>query len=97
MNWAVPANLFPGGRTQPVTVRVDTPGSRYLERWNQMDINVRRTFRVGNLRFDPGVDVYNVFNTNPVLTENQNFGSSLGRPLKVLQGRLMRLTAQISF
>ena len=97
VNWAVPANLFPGGRTQPVTVRVDTPGSRYLERWNQMDINVRRTFRVGNLRFDPGVDVYNVFNTNPVLTENQNFGSSLGRPLKVLQGRLMRLTAQISF
>ena len=95
--WAVPANLFPGGRTQAVTMRLDTPGTRYLERWNQMDINVRRTFRVGNLRLDPGVDVYNVFNTNPVLTENQNFGSSLGRPLKVLQGRLMRLTTQISF
>jgi hypothetical protein len=95
--WAVPANLFPGGRTQPVTMRLDTPGTRYLERWNQMDINVRRTFRVGNVRLDPGVDVYNLFNTNPVLTENQNFGSSLGRPLKVLQGRLMRLTTQISF
>ena len=95
--WAVPANLFPGGRTQAVTMRLDTPGTRYLERWNQMDINVRRTFRVGNVRFDPGVDVYNVLNTNPVLTENQNFGSSLGRPLKVLQGRLMRLTTQISF
>ena len=68
-----------------------------MERWNQMDVNVRRSFRAGNLRFDPGVDVYNVFNTNPVLTENQNFGSSLGRPMKVLQGRLMRLTVQMSF
>jgi carboxypeptidase family protein/TonB-dependent receptor-like protein len=95
--WAVPANLFPGGRTQAVTMRLDTPGTRYLERWNQLDLNLRRTFRAGSLRLDPGVDVYNVFNTNPVLTENQNFGSSLGRPLKVLQGRLMRLTAQISF
>jgi hypothetical protein len=97
VNWAVPANVFPGGRTQPVTLRLDTPGTRYLERWNQMDVNVRKTFSVGNLRFNPGVDVYNLFNTNPVLTENQNFGPSLGRPMKVLQGRLMRLTTQITF
>ena len=96
-NWAVPANLFPGGRTQAVTVRLDTPGSQYLERWNQVDINLRRAFRVGRAEFEPGVDVYNVFNTNPVLTENQKFGSSLGPPLRVLQGRLMRLTAQIDF
>ncbi len=95
--WAVPANLFPGGRTQPVTMRLDEPGTRYLERWNQMDINFRRAFTVGNMRVEPGVDIYNVFNANPVLTENQNYGTSLGRPLKVLQARLMRLTAQISF
>ena len=95
--WAVPANLFPGGRTQSVTMRLDVPGTRYLERWNQVDVNLRRTFRVGNIRVDPGIDVYNLFNGNPVLTENQNFGSSLGRPLKVLQARLMRLTTQISF
>jgi hypothetical protein len=95
--WAVPANVFPEGRTQPVTLRLDTPGTRYLERWNQMDVNVRRAFVVRTLRLEPGVDVYNVFNTNPVLTENQNWGSSLGRPMKVLQGRLMRLTVQVGF
>jgi hypothetical protein len=54
-------------------------------------------FRVGRAQFEPGVDVYNVFNTNPVLTENQQFGSSLGTPMRILQGRLMRLTAQIRF
>jgi outer membrane receptor protein involved in Fe transport len=54
-------------------------------------------FRVGRVGFEPGVDVYNVFNTNPVLTVNQSFGSALGTPMRVLQGRLMRLTAQINF
>ena len=96
-NWNVPANLFPGGRTQTVNVRLDVPGSQWLERWNQLDLNLRRVFRVGRVSFEPGVDVYNVFNTNPVLTENQQFGSSLGTPMRILQGRLMRLTAQIRF
>ena len=96
-NWNVPANLFPGGRTQTVNVRLDEPGSQWLERWNQLDLNLRRVFRVGRTQFEPGVDVYNVFNTNPVLTENQQFGSSLGTPMRVLQGRLMRLTTQIRF
>jgi hypothetical protein len=95
--WNVPANLFPGGRTQTVVVRLDEPGSQWLERWNQADVNLRRVFRVGRAQFEPGVDVYNVFNTNPVLTVNQSFGSALGTPMRVLQGRLMRLTAQINF
>jgi hypothetical protein len=47
-----------------------------LERWNQLDLNLRRVFRVGRVSFEPGVDVYNVFNTNPVLTENQQFGNA---------------------
>ena len=78
-------------------MRLDVPGTRYLERWNQVDINFRRAFTVGNMRLEPGVDIYNLFNSNPVLTENQNYGTSLGRPLKVLQARLLRLTTQISF
>ncbi len=79
-NWNVPDSLFPGGRTQTVNLRLDVPGSQWLERWNQLDLNLRRMFRVGRVGFEPGVDVYNVFNTNPVLTENQQFGSSLGTP-----------------
>jgi Carboxypeptidase regulatory-like domain/TonB dependent receptor-like, beta-barrel len=95
--WNVPANLFPGGRTQPVTVRLNKPGSEYLERWNQLDIEIKRAFTVGKLQVEPGVDVYNVFNGNVVLVQNQNFGSALGQPQRVLQGRLVRLAAQIRF
>ena len=46
--WSVPASVFPGGRrTQAVNVRLDVPGSEYLERWNQVDVSFRRVFRVG--------------------------------------------------
>jgi len=49
------------------------------------------------VQVEPGVDVYNLFNSNVVITQNQNFGSALGRPERVLQGRLVRVTAQIDF
>ena len=65
--------------------------------WNQVDVNVQRMFRVGKLQVQPGVDLYNLLNSNVVITQNQNFGSALGRPDRVLQGRLVRLTAQIDF
>jgi len=97
VNWAVPANLFPGGRTRPVTVRLIPPGSQYLERWSQLDVQVKRVFSIGNARVEPGVDLYNVFNSNAVLVQNQNFGSALGQAQRVLQGRLLRFTAQIIF
>jgi outer membrane receptor protein involved in Fe transport len=96
-NWNVPANLFPGGRTQAVTVRLDEPGSQYLERWNQLDFSVKRAFRVNAVQLEPAVEIFNAFNVNAVLVQNQNFGSSLGQPQRVLQGRLMRLAFQLTF
>jgi hypothetical protein len=97
VNWAVPANLFPGGRTQSVTVNLVPPGSKYLERWNQLDFSVRRVFRLGKVRVDGALDIFNALNTNVVLSENQNFGSTLGQPQAILQGRLLRISNQIKF
>jgi hypothetical protein len=97
VNWAVPANLFPGGRTQAVTVNLTPPGSKYLNRWNQLDLSVRRVFRFGKVRLDGALDVFNSLNSNVVLTENQNFGSTLGQPQAILQGRLLRVSSQIKF
>jgi len=97
VNWAVPANLFPGGRTQSVTVNLVPPGSKYLERWNQLDMSVRRVFRFGKVRVDAALDIFNALNSNVVLSENQNFGSTLGQPQAILQGRLLRVSNQIKF
>jgi hypothetical protein len=97
VNWAVPANLFPGGRTQSVTVNLIPPGSQYLDRWNQLDLSFRKVFSIGRYRIDGALDMFNALNSNVVLSQNQNFGSTLGQPQAVLQGRLLRLSSQIKF
>ena len=97
VTWAVPANLFPGGRTQAVTVALIPPGTSYLERWNQLDMNLKRSFRFGNVEMRPSVDVYNLLNSSVVLTELQAYGPTLGQPTSVLQGRFMKLGLMVRF
>ena len=97
VNWAVPANLFPGGRTQAVTVNLVPPGSQYLDRWTQLDLSFRKVFTIGRYRLDGALDMFNALNSNVVLSQNQNFGSTLGQPQAVLQGRLLRLSTQLKF
>jgi hypothetical protein len=97
VNWAVPTNLFPGGRTQAVTVNLVEPGSKYLDRWTQLDLSFRKVFKAKRLRIDGALDMFNALNSNVVLAQNQNFGSTLDQPQAVLQGRLLRLSSQIKF
>ncbi len=97
VNWAVPSNLFPGGRTQAVTVNLQAPGTSYLDRWNELDLSFRKVFQVGKYRVDGALDMFNALNSNVVLSQNQAFGSTLGQPLAVLQGRLLRISSQIKF
>ncbi len=97
-NWVVPASVFPGGqRTQSVTVNLIEPGTQFSERWTQLDLDGRRTFRVGKTTLVGQVTVYNVLNGNTILTQNQNFGAALGQPLTILQGRMMRAVMQMKF
>jgi hypothetical protein len=95
--WTVPANVFPGGRTQSVIVNLVPPGSKYLDRWSQLDLSAHKRLRVGRYDIDLAIDMYNAFNSNVVLQENQNFGTSLGQPQQILQGRLLRISNQIKF
>jgi len=98
VNWNVPASAFPGGqRTQSVTVNLIPPGSEYLDRWNQLDVSAHKRFRMGRYDVDIALDMYNALNSNVVLQQNQNYGSSLGQPQQVLQGRLLRISNQIKF
>ena len=73
------------------------PGTKYLDRWNQLDLSVRRVFRFGKVRLDGALEIFNSLNSNVVLSENQNFGSALGQPMAILQGRLLRVSSQIKF
>ena len=98
VNWTPAASVFPGGqRTQSVTINLIAPGSQYLDRWTQLDLSFRKTFAIGRYRVDGALDMFNATNSNVVLAQNQAFGSTLGQPQAVLQGRLLRLSSQIKF
>jgi hypothetical protein len=43
-------------------------------------------FTFGKVRLDGALEIFNSLNSNVVLTENQNVGSTLGQPQAVLQG-----------
>ena len=90
--------MFPGGSpTVPVSpILLLSPGS-YLERWNQLDLSLKRTFRAGNMEFLPSLDVYNMTNSAVVLGEVEGYGSARGRPLTILGGRMMKLGVLMRF
>jgi hypothetical protein len=97
VTWAVPANVFPGGRTEVVSLPLVSPGVQYLDRWTQLDISVKRLFRVKGFELQPAIEMYNLTNEAVVLGRNQTFGASLGRPLSTLQGRLLKVTLLTKF
>ena len=97
ITWTVPANLFPGGRTQSVSVALTPPGSDYGPRWNQLDLSVRKVFRLGGAQLDAALDMFNALNSNVVLSDIQTFGPTLGNPTQILQPRLLRVSANVKF
>jgi len=96
--YVVPASVFPGGtRTEVVTVPLESPGVLYNDRWNQLDLSVRRNFKMARIELRPALEIYNVTNGAVVLSRNTSYGPALNNPLSVLQGRLTKLTLLVRF
>ena len=81
-------------------VNLVEPGTLYGERVNQVDMRFAKVLRFGRTRTTVGFDVYNIANSNAVLTYNQTFSpvtTTWLRPNSVLQPRFVKLSAQIDF
>ena len=83
----------------PTTYVLDLapPGSAFYGRQNQLDVGVRKIFRIQKYQFSAQADVFNVLNVSYVKSQNVTLGSSFGQPLDVLQPRLLRLAMQMKF
>ena len=64
---------------------------------NLVDLRIAKTFRFGTTRFEPTLDLYNIFNNNAVTNAVQTVGTSLGRPSIIVMGRLLRVGGRITF
>ena len=98
VNWTVPPNAVPGGRTQSVTVNLIPPGSEYL---GSLDSGrpERSTSGSTSARYDStrALDIYNLFNSNVVLRRTRTTAAACDQPQQVLQGRLLRVSTQVKF
>jgi hypothetical protein len=106
-NWVAPNSAtvglnrpFAGLGSQTITVNLIEPGTLYGERVNQVDMRFAKILRFGRTRTTVGLDVYNLTNSNAILTYNQSFSTATTtwlRPNSVLQPRFVKFSAQIDF
>jgi hypothetical protein len=85
------------GGVTTVTIPLVKPLSVFGPRINQFDLRGTKIFRVGTRRIQANVDAYNVFNTNTPVTLFGTYNARWGQPTQVLDGRLVKFSAQIDF
>jgi hypothetical protein len=106
-NWTAPNSAtvglnrpFAGLGSQTITVNLIEPGTLYGDRVNQIDMRFAKIVRFGRTRTTVGFDVYNLMNSNAILTYNQTFSPTTTtwlRPNSVLQARFVKFSAQVDF
>jgi hypothetical protein len=61
-----------GANTRNVNLLL--PATRYDERHHQVDLRLGKRIQLGRTRMAVNLDVFNVFNANPVLARNNTLG-----------------------
>jgi hypothetical protein len=87
------------GNAPNATVNLVEPGAMYGDRLNVVDMRFAKVLAFGRTRTNVGFDVYNIFNRNPVITNNFNFvpGGAWLRPRAILAARFARFSLTVDF
>jgi hypothetical protein len=84
------------GNAANIVVNIVEPGKMYGERLNQVDVRIAKILKYGRIRTTAGIDLYNLLNANPVLTQSNTFGN-WQTPQKVLGPRFVELVLKLDF
>ena len=60
-------------------------------------MRLSKKVRVNRVELQGQFDIFNLLNASTILSETEQFGSALGRPTAILQGRLFALGMQLNF
>lgn len=86
---------------QNVTINLVSPGSMFGDRRNQLDLRLTKPFRLDRTRVGANLEIYNVFNSNAVLTESAtylNAGLAGWRiPQTIIPPRFVKISVQLDF
>jgi hypothetical protein len=89
------------GNASNVTVNLVAPGTLYGDRRNQLDFRLTKNFKIQKVRTGVNFEIYNLFNTNAVLTENTTYRdttlSGWRIPTSIAPPRFMKFSLQLDF
>ena len=70
-----------------------------VDRVNEIDLRIAKVLRFGRTRTNVGFDIYNLMNSNPILTYNTAYNPTGNWlvPTSVLQSRFVKISASIDF
>ena len=103
-NWFAPSSVIVPALGRPLvagargqTLNLTVPGQLYGNRINQVDLKVAKVIRFGGTRTMVGFDLYNLFNSNPILNWDEGFGVNYLRPEGLLMPRFVRFNVTVDF
>ena len=79
------------------TVNVMQPGTVYGDRLNQIDFRATKIFKLQKGQLEANFDVYNLGNSDAILTQINTFGATWTRPTAVIQPRFVKFTVRYDF
>jgi hypothetical protein len=97
VGYQVTRAILPQLTQASVTVRLNEPGSEYIDRLNQLDLTIARNFGSGRVVIRPELAMFNALNAAPVLTQTTIYGPNLGQVTSILNARLLRLGMTVRF
>ena len=80
-----------------IRANVIAPGTLYGGRLNQFDLRFSKLVNVAVGRVELNVDLYNAFNSDTVLTQQNTYRAAWTRPLTVIQPRFVKFSARWDF
>jgi len=105
-NYGVPNSLIAPQLGRPLsggaanaTVNLVVPGVLYGDRVHEVDMRFGKILRFGKTRANVGVDIYNLLNSDAILSYNQSFipnGAWL-IPTSEISARFAKLSVQFDF
>jgi hypothetical protein len=85
------------GAGSVVNTQIVPPGTIYGDRLNQLDFRLTKNIVSGRVRLQPQFDLYNLLNSNAVLSLNTTYGTAWQRPIAIEPGRLIKVGMQLNF
>ena len=81
----------------PTTLVVDPRGTTRLPPVASVDLSVRKSFKLGQTRFEPRIDFYNLTNQASVIGRLTQLGPTYGRISLVQRGALIKAGLNVEF